>query len=165
MNINNLSAKVQARYLVNALAAKIAPAAFAMFAEFNGKQIQLAKGTTHTAKFRKAVEALNLPSTRGVISEAAWITSSLYTVTLRVQVDVCVPTGDGYSRSFRGETTVYLGDLKDGIVSRLYTAHEPGCTDFTVDSILEARAAVRAAREALSAAESKLFGFGEHDNG
>lgn len=161
MNINNLSAKVQAKNLVNELAAKLAPAAAAMFAQFYGKQIQLASSTGFIKKFSKAVEALQLPNTRGTISETAWVTSSLYTVMLHVQVEVCVPDGHGHRCSFQGETTVYLGDLKNGIVSRLYTAHEAGRTDFTVDEVLKAREELNAARAAVRDAESKLCGFGE----
>ena len=60
------------------------------------------------------------------------------------------------------EESVYLAEIEKGVMTKWYDPPAFPC-DFSVDSVLAAREALKAAKEALSKAESDLFPFGEYD--
>lgn len=62
------------------------------------------------------------------------------------------------------EQAVTFAGLEGGVLKELYPT-EPFRTDFTVEEIETARKRLRIARNAAYAAELKLGGFGEYDNG
>lgn len=150
-NNTALSAKVRARNGANTLALRLAPAIFAAMQPFIGQNIYTVQGE-FTQKFRKALPAL---------PPLSYWRGGGYS--LSVIFRTCENTERG---AHYGEASVYVADIKDGVLASFYSfAPENFRTDYTPEAITAARETVRAARAALSTAESALNGFGEHDNG
>lgn len=148
----NLAAAVAARNEVNTQANERFPSIIEALTPFVGATVCKVDGTL----FKKVKEALPVfESSTGFGSSCWYSTGHGYSLVLNLKTCHGVqPNGCVYA-----ETTLYLGDLQNGVLTRLYDAPNFK-TDFTEDFVIQARLAVRAAEEILSAAKSKIYYFG-----
>jgi hypothetical protein len=158
MNIQRLTNKVRAKNLANATRNWHLKSLAKLAQEFAGQKILLAGSTNFTAKFSKAIKALELPC--GKDGVRAWIsTSAGYSICFQTSVSVT----DGGHTCYQ-ESYVFFGYLSNGVLTPDHNNAQEWRVDFTVDEILKAREDVNTARAAMQAAESRLQGFGEGDN-
>jgi len=155
-----LAAKVAAQNEANAVANQHTPALLAALSPFMGKNVCKVTGEL-LAKVKAALPALPDYSNNRDVS--CWVsTGHGYSITLNVKTCHGQRKKD-YTGAHYAETLVYLGELSNGELSKLYP-FEPRHTDYTEAEIIAARKEVNAAKDALSKAQGKLAGFGEHDN-
>jgi hypothetical protein len=151
---NKLRAKITARNRVNAEAMRLAPLVQAAVTPLIGQKVQLANGEK-SAKLKAAIAPFSYAS----LNIQVW-----FSVTYSLQMHVKTSEQpEGSYGCFYQEETVFLGDLNNGTLSKLYDLPKLRM-DYTFDEITAARASVKQAREALRLEESKLVNFGEHDN-
>jgi hypothetical protein len=62
------------------------------------------------------------------------------------------------------ESTVYIGDLRGGMLDKLAIYPFDSRSDFTVEEITQKRVDFENAKKALDEARSALYPFGEYDN-
>lgn len=69
---------------------------------------------------------------------------------------------EGHTNTYYYEIGVYVGDIRDGILIRLYDPpiHK---TDYTVEEVLRNRETFKVAEKIYQDAKSSLFPFGEYD--
>jgi len=75
------------------------------------------------------------------------------------EVDVVEGTGHAYYY----ETTVYVGDLSNGVLTKITPHPYTGRTDHTVEGVVAVREEFEAARKVFDDARSALHPFGEYD--
>jgi hypothetical protein len=160
---NKLEIKITARNLVNAAVNLYADRCRAAIVQFSGLKVKCATGDW-TAKFRKVIEALDLPSNSQTCgyTTTAWISGNGgYYITLNVKVYVF--TGHSCAQA---EESVSLANLQDGVIVRINSSpeDEPLRTNYSAAEIRAARIEVAQARNAMQAAERKLCHFGEYDH-
>jgi hypothetical protein len=154
-----LEAKIGARNEVNDLANKLSPAIFEAIRPLVGTKVFNA-GAVISQKLRKCLP--ELPNT--VEASAYYSTGHGYSFVVVFKTSTMYPdrTGDHYCASY-AEDTVYLANIDGLTVSKLYD-FQPRRTDYTAAEVIAARAELKLAKNAVSAAQSKLYHFGEHDN-
>jgi hypothetical protein len=166
--MNKLETKVAARNLVHSLAKAMTPFVRNSLEILAGDIILLQSGG-QSAKFRKAVAALDLPSRVENTREGVTFRLSCYvgtghgySVTANYRVEITNDSGTTY-----GEATVYLFDITNGIMrtNPNYAKHVGDLrSDYTAQGVLADRLRVKTARAEMQAAESALANFGEHDH-
>ncbi len=145
---SNLAAKVAARNKVNAEIRQSVPILLAAMRPFVGQKIEKVDGS-FTRKFKDAMPQVGY----------VWYLS-IYNVIRTFRADAEGPRHTNYQ-----ESQVYLGKTSDGILEELYDFNDADYRiDFTEAEVYEQRRAVKVARDAMQAWQSKLFYFGEHDN-
>lgn len=161
MNKTRLEARIAARNLANASALKYGPIIIAALTPLVGTAIKLQTGCK-SAKLEKILDALNLPN--GVHGDGSiQVHVRVESHWFRVEFRTCV---HATTSCVYESQTVNLGDLDGKVLKAVCAPPSPTyCrTDYTAEEILASRAAVRSVRDELHAAESRLAGFGEHDN-
>lgn len=151
----HLAAAVAARNEVNAQANERFPSIIEALRPFVGARICKVDGTL----FKKVNEALPVFESSTGFGSSYWY-STAHGYSLKLNLKTChgvEPNGCVYA-----ETTLYLGDLSNGVLTRLYDAPNFKA-DFTEEYVREARAEVEAAEKLKSAAESKIYYFGKYD--
>ena len=153
-----LQGKINARNKANAAVLAAQPAIIAAAAAFIGQKVQNQTGQL-SAKFKAA-----LPVLPGGNLLHGWYSASRYSLTATFKTCEIFSDGNGCTYA---EANLYIGELSgDGKLMKVYppAGQDSFHTNYTEAEIRDARLQVRAARQALSVAESKLAGFGEHDN-
>lgn len=161
-----LAAKVAAANNAHAYALKLYPALADFFADFVGVKIEKVDGTL----LKKIADALEkvFPET-GVPSTRLHVYRHTSNYSLAWTVKACESSpgknsrpGDEYQIANYYEITVYIGDMRDGVLTKI--SNPPTLrTDYTVEHVNECFAAVKAAEKALSDARSALWPFKESD--
>jgi len=163
LNHSKLAAKVAAVNNVRATINKIAPEIIAAFAPLVGKKIMKQAGLME--KYKPLLPQVG--SGRGA-DIMMYRYPSDYSLCFTVK-DCQMLAGCG---CVYHEETFYVGDLERGgygatveagTLKKMYEFTPMKC-DYTNADVLTAREAVHSAKEALSACQSKLHPFGEHDN-
>lgn len=148
-----LAAKVRGYNKVNAGANQYEKALIEAFRPLVGKKVLTKTGLTIKAK-----EVLPDPKAFGLFR--SWRDNSGYS--LYWNVDVCEPKPDG--GCVYCQTTVYVGEIENGILTKVLEPQKARFTGYTVEEVKARRQALREAREAMQTAQSKLDPFGEYDN-
>ena len=150
--MNRLSPKVKAVNVANAYGIELYDKLAAVFTPLVGCKIEKADGTL-LAKVAKLMPSL--PHGVGL---------SVYRYTSNYSLMYVVKTceSDGYNGCMYHETSVYIGEMRDGVLVKLCNKPELR-TDYTVAEVEANRKAYEVAKEAASQAESKLHPFGEYD--
>lgn len=156
-----LEAKVGERNTTHLALITIYPQIIAALKPQIGNKI-LNQGHVKSDKFRKT-----LPEFPHTTDLDVWIESNKYGLTLRVKTSGVYKDRHGeHHCACYAEATWHVADIIDGYsLGRLNEDTPKLRTDYTVDGVTSAREEVRQAKDALSTAESKLYCFGEHDNG
>lgn len=156
-----LEAKVAGRNAVNAFANSYAQAIMNALAPFAGKPLITQAGALR-ADVRKA---LPQPAVAGGYRLLYSVSFGSMSADFEVVTHIRKPGQDWNSATYT-RTSVYVASQANRAAEvASFDSFKPRCTDYTVEAIKAARAAVAKAREALNEAESGLCGFGEHDNG
>lgn len=158
-NMNNkLAAKVSARNYVNSLANDLLPEILEAVKPFIGKKVALQTGGM-SAKLDAALARFR----SSTVTNQIWFHARTYT--LEVFFRTCQSVVGGNSCVY-AEQAVTFAELErnNGNLKEIYPA-KTFRTDFFAEEIELARRDVTVAREAMRAAEWRLAGFGEHDNG
>lgn len=148
-----LQAKVEARNRVNLEHNRLLAYCATAFGPLVGKKILKVDGDL-LEKFKHLSPVGN---TRELM---IYRLSSNYS--LAFVVKACVSYGEFDSHCVYEEATVYVAELDGANLGKLI-APQPLPVNYTPEAILAAREEVKAAKEALRRAESKLAGFGEYD--
>lgn len=155
---NKLAAKIIARNRVNTLANILLPEIVKVLVPFVGQKVALKTGGM-SDKLDKALLRFRESGSGNVV----WFDC-------RYGLEACFKTCQSTDAGgcVYAEQAVTLGGIKQtregGILESVNTRWHFR-TDYTVQEIEIVRKSVEIAREALRAAEWKLIGFGEHDNG
>lgn len=154
-----LAAKISARNSVNAVANAMLPEILEAVKPFLGKKVAL-QGGGMSAKLDAALKTFRSYVTMNQI----WFSARRYS--LEVTFKTCVSIRDGNGGCVYAEQAVTFAELErdNGNLKQLYPARTFR-TDFTAKEVEDARKEVTVARDVMRAAEWKLVGFGEHDNG
>lgn len=159
-----LDAKIAARNEVNALANASFPDAVTALQPFVGQKVCKADGSL-LEKVKKALPPTL--SANGSEAHTWYSTGHGYSLVLNVKTCTCskarnaTPTND-YQIANYAESTLYLGDLQNGVLTKLHNAPTYK-TDYTADFVREARKEVEQADKAKREAESKIHHFGMYD--
>lgn len=146
-----LQAKIEARNIVNAEHNRLLPLMRAAFAPLVGKKVLKVDGTL-LGTLKDVV-----PACSPVILNSYKLGSNY---SLAFVVRACV--SDTGNVCAYDEATIYVGNLNgQNLESLIEPQYLP--TGYTEQQILDARKAVKEAKEVLSRAESKLASFGEYD--
>lgn len=148
---NKLKAKIQARNLVNAEHNRLLPILAEAFEPYIGEKVIKTDGTL-LEKFKRFTP---VPSSKLL---SCYKMQSNYS--LGFVIRACVSNGEC---SIYDEVIVYVGELNGQVLKNLiFSKALP--TDFTEQTVLQARETVKKLKEALSQADTQLCGFGEYDN-
>jgi hypothetical protein len=156
---NALQAKIAARNEVNAIANARFADAVAALQPFVGQKVCKVDGSL-LAKVEKALTPTE--GGRGGEPHTWYSTGHGYSVTLNVKVCTSARTKGDYQIAHYAEDTIYLGDLSNGVLTRLYDAPNRR-TDYSEDFVRAARLEVEKADKAKREAESKVHYFGLYD--
>jgi hypothetical protein len=157
---NQLDAKVAARNEVNKAANDSFAAAHEALEPFVGQKVCKVSG----GLFDKVYKALPPTIEGGGFGLHSWYsTEHGYTLKLNLKTSTSYKSRLGSECAAYAEATVYLGDLSNGVLTKLYDAPNYR-TDCTADEIRAARKEVDEAEKAMRAAESKINDFGRYDN-
>jgi hypothetical protein len=151
-----LQAKVAARNHNHVLALSMLPAILEACRPFIGKKVKNADGTLAKAFLK------TLPILPHASNGQAWYQASNYSLTVDVKVSEQFPEPD--CGCTYAESTQYLGDLADGILTKVYDMPTGLRADYTAEEIAVIRKSVQGARSILRDLENKLVGFGEYEN-
>jgi len=151
-----LQTRVNGVNKANAFANQLSPRLVALFTSFVGQKIEKVDGPL-LAKIQKLVDALNLPN--GDIS--VYRHQNNYSLAYTVKSCEVFPA-QGYGHAYYFEQTIYIGDMKNGVLTALKQP-EPLKTDYTVETIEAARETYKKAKAAADNAQSALYPFGEYD--
>ena len=148
MRNEHIEAKVKARNRLNKEIFNIVPAVFAALAPFVGQKIELANGGL-TNKVTKALPVL--PNTTRL--HAHYSTGHGYSLTVTIRT--CENTSSFCEYT---ETVIYLGDLSNGVLTRIFEQPNPKDypTQFSTDTVLSLEAEIRKTESELSALRSRL---------
>jgi len=149
-----LEAKVEAVNKANEYAAKLHTQLTGVFNDLVGKKVLKADGIV-LEKYKKVMP--ELPNTPG-LRVYARPDKARYSLAWNVNVYVFHDRGSSYH-----ETTVYVGSLKDGVLTELTPFGEGYRTDYTAEEVRKLRETYKEAKKASDEAYSKLYYFGEYD--
>lgn len=153
-----LEAKVAARNRVNALALEMVPTMVEALRPFVGQKM-LNQGNVISAKVKLA-----LPAPQSGAQKWFWYQPSPYSFRVNFKADELYSGnfGENICAAY-AEQSFTIGEIEGQTLKAVCNGHTAR-TDYAVEEVIKARAEIRSAKEALSAAESKLCGFGEYDN-
>lgn len=153
-----LAAKVKAWNRVNGCANVLTPDLLNAVRPFLNQKIELNKGGL-TDKLKKALARFTVYNS----DYQVWFsTGHGYSLNAYLKLSV---HAEGTSHCVYADQTIYLGDIQNGVLTLIRDEpKKPLRIDRTVEEVLQARIAVRVARDAMRTAEAELYGFGEHDN-
>jgi len=156
-NTNTLKAKVEAVNEANTCANMLKRRLDKVFLPLVGRAIVKSNGD-----LLKRTEAWQMvDEIHGSNSRSQSIYRSASNYSLAWTVRTCVSIEDSHVCVYH-ETTVYIGKLNGTILSGI-DPESHYKTDYTVDDIIERRAAYVIAKKAADNAYSDLFPFGEYD--
>lgn len=148
----HLAAKVAGQNKVNAAANQYERQLIEAFRPFIGTKI-LINGGSLAARVKP-----HIPKASNVFR--CWLSSSTYS--FRYEMDVCEHFTNGDGCTYR-KASVYVGDLDGHNLKSVSEKPQTRRTDYTVEEVLNLRKELRAAKDHVSAIESKLATFGEYD--
>jgi hypothetical protein len=151
-----LENKVKAHNLLGQLVNEWQPKIKQALLPWVGQKVSLVTGGK-PVKLKLDLSALEMPD-----AFDSFIRVSFDQYSAKVHYRTCVTHPVGGTNY--AETCVYLGDMEGANLKDLHYEFTPYPTDYTVDKIITARLAFKAAEEKLSAARSALHPFGEHEN-
>lgn len=158
LHASPLVAKVTARNRVNALALTHTPGILEVLQPFVGQKVINADGTI----LKKLRDRLPRDA-GGNTSRAGWWHYSSTDYRLRVEFKLNESYDSrGSEIAMYAEQSVDLGTLQNGVLTELGTLPDLRLTYSTAE-VIEARKELQAAKELVSAAQRKLFDFGEYD--
>lgn len=159
IHATQLEAKVAARNKVNGIALRMFPAMIEALRPFIGKKITIA-GNQLSMKLRSA-----LPKSPASPSESWYYSASSYALWVQFKTCEVFPSRwpDTTIASY-AEHAICIADLNIGTLDKLPANPPQLRTDYTTGEVESARANLKAAKDALHAAEFALAGFGEYDN-
>lgn len=146
-----LQAKVEAVNLANRYANEIHPILSAAVTPFVGQQVL--KVDQFLAKVKKVI-----PELACTVPLHVYRNTSDYSLSWTVKT--CVSDGRGHA--VYHETTVYVGELRNGVLTQL-SSFEKLREDYTAEEVERLRAAYREAKSVADKAHSALHPFGEYD--
>jgi hypothetical protein len=149
-----LKAKVVAVNKANKYAKELYEMLVPVFQPFVGQKIIKDTGGLYN-KVEKALPVL--PNTHEV---RVYRQSGGYSLAYTIQVNESVPD---YGAIYH-EVTVYLGNLRNGILTKLDDRKPEGREDWTAEEVQAGREKIVTAREALRDAESAIYPFKEYDS-
>lgn len=156
---NTLTAKIAARNEVNALAnASFTDAAKAL-EPFVGQKVCKVDGSLFD-KVKKALPPTI--SANGAGPHSWYSTGHGYNLVLNVKTCASAKTSGDYQIAHYAETSVYLGHLNNGVLTKLYDAPSYRA-DYTEQFVREARQEAEKADKVKREAESKVHYFGMYD--
>lgn len=161
MNKTPLSAKIEARNIANAAVLEYTPRILAALQPLVGEMLRTKDGV-RSAKLQKMVASLDLPNAQAGVPRVQVLVRA-DTFWFRAEFNVTV----SWDRGCKSESvTVNLGEMDGRTLKSVADAPTAACfpTNFTVEEITAARAAVDSAKDILRAAERRLCFFGESDN-
>lgn len=148
-----LEARVRGVNAANDYANKLYPRLLSIFANFVGEKIEKVDGDL-LLKVKKGVDSLGLENTPKL---HVYRHRSNYSLAYTVKTCEVVDGGAYYH-----ETTVYVGDMSNGVLTKILPA--PAFkTDYKAVDVAAARLVYDLACKAASEAQSALFPFGEYD--
>ena len=156
-----LAAKVYGRNLVHAKILHYQPIFVAALEPFIGCKVQNVGGAL-SKRFMNAMPKIEDPELFQV-----YVTSSDYGIRAEFRSCLTVKGSNAHMPDYNvacyTDTTLYLGELVNGVLVKVEDKPPQLRTDYTEAEVLAARAELKHAQEALSAAQSKLYCFGEYD--
>ena len=153
-----LEAKVGERNACHAKLIAVIPVILAAIRPFVGQKI-LNQGYVKSAKFQAAIPDLS------DADDQVWVTADQYGVKIHIKSTGLYKDRRGNHHSAQYEETCWHIGETDGYNLKSLNERPPGIRiDYSVREILLAREDVIEAKKALSAAQSRLGGFGEYDN-
>lgn len=161
-----LAAKVAARNNAHAYALKLFPVLAEFWAGYVGQKIENNDGTI-AKRIKDKMPAF--PETGKTQFElSVYRHTSDYSLAWTVKACECHPgrnsrPGDTYQIANYYEVTVYVGDMRNGVLTAIKDAPTYLRTDYTVEGVEKAREAYKVAKAAADAARSELGDFGEYD--
>lgn len=147
-----LAAKVAARNAVNRFANEWYARAAEALKPFIGQKICKVDGTL----LKKLKEALLELPNKG-FEMSGWYSADRYSLKAYLKACECTNGIANYA-----DTTLYLGDLTDGVLTRLYDAPNFKA-DYTEEFITQTREEIKKAETMMNQAKSKLGDFGMWD--
>ena len=151
--MSRTQAKVAAVNRANAYAVELYDTLAPVFLPYLGQQVTKKDGSL-LAKVQKGLP--ELPSTPSLHVYRGSSDYSIYYV-----VKTC--EHDSNTSCLYHETSVYVGNIRKGVLESIHKRPEGLRTDWTADEIRAGRERVKEARQALSDAESAIYPFGEYD--
>jgi hypothetical protein len=156
---NKLAIRVRGVNKANARANKLYDELIPIFKPLVGKPLFKVTGGLFE-KYKKLVP--DFPYGHGL--PQIYRNSSNYSLSYTVKTWEAEPSNiPGHSDiGYYHETTVYIGDLQNGVLTKLYDPPNFK-TDYNAADIAAKREAYQKAKEAADKAQSALFPFGEYD--
>jgi hypothetical protein len=159
-NLMKTTARVNAVNRAHAHAKKLYEQLRAIFEPYVGEKVVKQDGTL-MAKYAKLLPEFPVTPRLHVYRH-----TSDYSLAWTVKTSE-PDSGDpnGYHTVTYYEVTVYIGDLRGGVLTELPDRYKPDYlrTDFTVEEVVQKRAEYRRAREVYEKARSEISDFGEYD--
>ena len=149
---NTLKAKVKAVNYCHEEANKLYDVLLPIFKPLLGCRVDKMDGT-FLAKIAKLV-----PDFHPIPRLSVFRSTSEYSLSFTVKA--CEQITDSHGCLYY-EITLYIGDLRGGILTELTARPKPFRTDFSEQEILDKRITWRKARDAFESARSDLWPFGE----
>jgi len=149
-----LEAKVEAKNRLYVAYNNLVSACIAAFTPFVGQKVMKADGLMK--KFADLVPKAPSPDFH------VYLNRSNYTLGWIINIDVTYFFRNGDQRSHRDEICLYIGDLKNGVLTKTLD-FKPLEYGFSVEKILVARERFNKAKKEFDAAKSALGSFGEYD--
>jgi hypothetical protein len=153
-----LEARIRGVNRANACANELAPKLAEVFEPLIGQKIEKVDGPL-LLKVEKLVEPV-LPS----YSHELHVYRHTSPYQLAYTVKTCEPQDKGdYQVAHYHETTIYVGEMNNGVLVRLNPMPTTFRTDYTASGITAARDAYKQAKAKADEAHSMLYPFGEYD--
>lgn len=158
---NRLSLKVKAVNTANMYAKSIYPTLHTYFKQYVGEKIEKVDGSL----LKKVKDNIpNIDMDKCVedgcnISFTAYRQTSNYS--LSYVAKVCVSNGDGCAYH---SSTVYIGEMNNGVLENVNYEEPTGRTDYTAEEIVDARKKIEDAKKVVSELERAVNEFGMYDN-
>jgi len=157
METGSLKAKIASENRVNALVNDYAPAIFNNAKDLVGKPVFKADGSLRL----DALKILDLPKVNH--PDTLFLNRSKYNLSFTFKT-CCQEPHENPAFSDHcsyAETTVYIGDVENGILVTLKDPEPPHKTDYTLKEVRAAQAEAARAKEAYEKARAACFPFGE----
>lgn len=157
-----LQMRVDGRNTVNRIGNEIFPALVEAFRPYLGENIRKQSGGLF-AKIEKQIKEVEAQFPTHPSLHMICMNGLEYSLSYMVKCcETFCKDGKDYGEAIYSDTTVYIANLSNGVITSLYDPPEFK-TDYDADTIIEARKTFKAAEEALSEARSALHPFGEND--
>lgn len=127
-----------------------------IFTPFVGQKIEKADGGL-LAKIAKL-----LPEFPCGVKLHVYKYQSNYSLVWVVKTCECHDAGNGVGHAYYHETSVYIANVRNGVLESMYPKFEAR-TDYTVAEVIKNREAYKAAKQLADNAQSALHPFGEYD--